>query len=255
MKLSKVDVILPTWNNSQLTLRCLTALSAYTVCPYRVIWVDNGSEQSEYKKVYDWLQELNIEFKPIAFDKNLGPTRALNAGIRESESRYIVLMNNDTFVTDRWLSKLVEILEANPDIGLICPVTDNISCPARWTKLARILKLPVTEPVAMYFNSRPSGFFAGRFLVSFFCVAIRKEVIEKIGLLCEELEFFGSDDDYCDRIREAGFKTAIATNCFAYHVHRATIKNLPAADLQAAKAQRSILRMRREERAKARRPD
>lgn len=250
-----IDIIIPTWNNSQLTLGCLTAISAFTAYPYRLIWVDNGSEESEYKRVHEKLRELNIEFKSIVFDKNLGPTRALNAGIRESESRYIVLINNDTFVTDRWLSKLVEILEANPNIGLICPVTDNISCPARWPRLARMLKLPVTEPVAMYFNSRPVGFIAGGFLVSFFCVVIRREVIDKIGLLCEELQFFGSDDDYCDRVREAGFRTAIATNCFAHHVHHATIKNLLPAELQAAKAQRSILKARREERAKARRSD
>lgn len=247
--MDKIDIIIPTWNNSQLTLKCLTSLCAFTACPYRVIWVDNGSEQSEYKLVNDRLKELNIEFKSIVFDKNLGPTKAFNAGMRESKSAYLVLMNNDTFVTGRWLSKLTEILEAHPDIGLICPVTDNISCAARSTRLATILNLSVKGPPAMYFNNRPSEFFAVRSNVSFFCAVIRREVIDKIGLLCEELKFFGSDDDYNDRIRLAGFKTAIATNCFVYHTHRATIKNLSASDLRIAKTQRPILKRRRKERA------
>jgi len=250
--MDKIDIIIPTWNNSHLTIKCLVALSVFTACPYRVIWVDNGSEQSEYKRVHNWLREFGVDFKPIVFNKNFGPTKALNAGIRESESPYFVLMNNDAYVTDRWLSKLIEILEANPDIGLISPVTDNISCPARWSRLARLLRLPVAGDPVTYFNRRKSHFIAGGFLVSFFCVVMRREIIEKVGLLCEELQFFGSDDDYCDRVRVAGFKTAIATNCFVYHEHRATIKNLPTAELQIAKAQRPILKRRREARAKAR---
>lgn len=253
--MDKIDIIIPTWNNSHLTIRCLTAVSTFTACPYRIIWVDNGSEQSEYKQVHNWLRKFGIEFKAIIFDKNLGPTKAFNAGMRESESSYFVLMNNDTFVTDRWLNKLIEILEVNPDIGLICPVTDNISCVARSTRLATILNLSVKGPPAMYFNSRPSEFFAVGSNVSFFCVAIRREIIDKVGLLCEELGFFGSDDDYCDRIRVAGFKTVIATNCFVYHVHRATIKNLSPSALHEAKVQRRVLKIRRRERAGIGRPD
>jgi len=162
-------------------------------------------------------------------------------------------MNNDTFVTDGWLGKLIAILEANPDLGIICPVTDHISCPAKWKTISAMLGLQVKGQPAMYFNNRPSSFFASPRLISFFCTAVSRAVIYKIGLLYEELALFGSDDDYCDRAREAGFKTAVALNCFVYHVHRATIRNLSEPKLQAAEAQRAILRRRREARAIARR--
>lgn len=246
--MDKIDIILLTWNNSDITLRCLTSMKEFTTQPYRVIWVDNGSERNEYVAVNNKLKELNIDFESIALHENLFFSKPMNMGLRASHSPYVVLLNNDVTFTGRWLSKLIEILEANPDIGLICPVTDNISCPARWQRIARALRFRVTGSPAEYFNSRPPGFLAGGFLVSFFCVAIRKTVIDKIGLLCEELPVGGSDDDYCDRVREAGYKTAIAQNCFVYHVHRATLKNLPYSTMLKVRATRHVLKERRHKR-------
>lgn len=247
--MDKIDIVLLTWNNSDLTLRCLTSMKEFTTQPYRIIWVDNGSERNEYAAVNNNLKELNIDFESIALRENFLISKAWNIGLRTSKSPYVVLLNNDVTFTGRWLSKLIEILEANPDIGLISPVTDNISCPARWPRLARALKLKVKGSPAEYFNNSPSGFLAGGFLVSFFCVVIRKTVIDKIGLICEELPVGGNDDDYCDRVREAGFKTAIAQNCFVYHVHRATIKNIPESIMAEVRSKRGILLERRHKRA------
>lgn len=247
--MDKIDIVLLTWNNSDLTLRCLTSMKEFTTQPYRIIWVDNGSERNEYAAVNNKLKELNIDFESIALRENLFFSKPMNLGLRASHSPYVVLLNNDVTFTGRWLSKLIEILEANPDIGLICPVTDHISCPARWQRIIRRMKLPIKGSPAAYFNSRPSEFFAGNFLVSFFCVVIRKTVIDKIGLICEELPVGGSDDDYCDRVREAGSKTAIALNCFVYHVHRATLKNLPHSTMLKVRATRGILNERRHKRA------
>lgn len=247
--MDKIDIVLLSWNESDTTLRCLTSMKEFTTHPYKIIWIDNGSERNEYIVVDNKLKELNIDFESIPLRENFLITKAWNIGLRTSKSPYVVLLNNDVTFTGRWLSKLIEILEANPDIGLISPVTDNISCIARWPRLARALKLEVEGSPDAYFNNRPSGFFAGDFLVSFFCVVIRKTAIDKIGLFCEELAVFGNDDDYCDRIREAGFKTAIALNCFVYHVHRATIKNIPEPIMSEVKSKRHVLKERREKRA------
>lgn len=247
--MDKIDIVLLSWNESDTTLRCLTSMKEFTTHPYKIIWIDNGSEQSEYIAVNNKLKELNIDFESIPLCENFLIAKAWNIGLRTSKSPYVVLLNNDVTFTGRWLSKLIEILEANPDIGLICPVTDNIACIARWSRLATALKLKVEGPPDVYFNNRPSGFLAVHSNISFFCVVIRKTVIDKIGLIYEELAVFGNDDDYCDRVREAGFKTAVALNCFVYHVHRATIKNIPMSVMSEIKSRKRILRERRHKRA------
>ena len=51
---------------------------------------------------------------------------------------------------------------------------------------------------------------------------VRQGVIEKAGMLDERFFILGNDDDYCDRVRLAGYKTAVSLNCFVYHRHGAT---------------------------------
>ena len=244
-----MDIILPTWNNSKLTINCLASVKAFTHCPYRIIWVDNGSECSEHERVLEKLQKLNVEFESIVFNERLGPIRAMNEGMRQSTSSYAVWLNNDARVTDRWLSKLIEILEANVDIGCISPITENISCLAKWDRMARFLALNIKGAPAVYFNRRSSGFITTEGLVSFFRVVIRRKVIGKVGFLHEGFVAHGGDDDYCDRIKLAGFKTAIALNCFVYHEHHASMHKLPKAELNEAKACGTLLEQRRKRRS------
>jgi len=247
--MDKIDIILPTWNNSMLTLHCISSLKAFTDLPYRIIWVDNGSETTEHERVRKKLRDLKIEFVPIVFKERLGPIRAMNEGMHRSTSRYIVWLNNDVCVTRNWLGKMVAIMEANSDIGIISPITDNISCLAKWNKMAGFLHLNIKGSPAIYFNSRPSGFVATGRLVSFFCTIVRREVIEKIGFLYESFIAYGGDDDYCDRVKLSGYKTAIALNCFVYHEHRASMHKLSKTELKAAKIRRPVLGQRRERRA------
>ena len=58
--------------------------------------------------------------------------------------------------------------------------------------------------------------------ISMFCAVLNMEVVNKIGLLDERFFILGNDDDYCDRVRLAGFITGVALNCFVRHEHGTT---------------------------------
>ncbi len=63
--------------------------------------------------------------------------------------------------------------------------------------------------------------------VAFFCVALPRRVVNDIGLLDERFETgFFEDDDYCRRIREAGYKCAIAEDVFVHHELSASFNKL-----------------------------
>ena len=64
-------------------------------------------------------------------------------------------------------------------------------------------------------------------MLVFFCVMIKREVINKIGLLDEKFGVgLGDDDDYCHRAEAAGFRLAFVGNLEIYHKHKATFKAL-----------------------------
>jgi len=66
-----------------------------------------------------------------------------------------------------------------------------------------------------------------RGMIAFFCVLTKREIIEKVGPLSEEYGIgFCDDDDYCLRVRNAGFKIFIAKDVFVYHFHRTTFRSL-----------------------------
>jgi GT2 family glycosyltransferase len=62
-------------------------------------------------------------------------------------------------------------------------------------------------------------------LLAFFCAIIRREALDDVGPLSEEYGLgYGEDDDYCIRMRQAGWKLGIANDAWVDHDHHATYK-------------------------------
>ena len=79
---------------------------------FEVILVDNGSEDGSV----EWTKENYPEVRVIALKENTGFCGGVNAGIRESKSEYVLLLNNDTIVFPEFITELVHAIERAPDI-------------------------------------------------------------------------------------------------------------------------------------------
>ena len=62
---------------------------------------------------------------------NKGFAAGNNQGLLVATGDYLVLLNNDTYVTPGWISSLVRHIERDPKIGLLGPVTCNIGNEAK----------------------------------------------------------------------------------------------------------------------------
>lgn len=223
----RIDITLLAHNHSDLTLRCLNRLRENTYHPYRLIFVDNDSRPIEYNQVF---VEINRNF-PNHIIKRLSENKFYAAGVNEGlklsmkagYSKYIVTLSNDVFVTENWLTKMISIMENNQAIGVLSPLTDNISrCCANAAKMTKSLGLLKPGEALRMVNYGKERFYFTPGNVPLFCGMIRRRVIEKIGYLDERFFILGNDDDYADRTRLAGFKTCIALNVFVNHIHGAT---------------------------------
>jgi len=242
-----IDVIIPTYMNDNLTIRCLQSVIKYTKITYKIIWIDDGSSIESYNKVFEFLKNSQIEFQPHRFSENKGPATAINQGLKMAQSKYIALLNNDVVVTQGWLGKLIMALESSGTIGLVGTVADHTSSVCNYEKVLGPIK--IEGKPEDYFNNHPFEIRIVGTNISYHCVAIKKEVIEKIGYLDDRFYAGGEDDDYNDRIRLARYHVAVCINCFVFHDHHATLNLIP--NIQERRRQNvALLKRKRAERAR-----
>lgn len=221
----KVSLIVVTYNNLELTKNCLYSIEKNTYYPnYEVIVVDNCSTDGTPEYLSDNIAKKD-NFKVILNKDNLGFAAGNNEGIKVADGEIIVLINNDTFVSPNWLSVLVKTLKNNKDLGLVCPVTNNIGNEA---------KINISYDDFFDMENKARNYTLDNFdviypvdNVAFFCVAIKREVINEAGLICTDygLGFF-EDDDYCARARKFGWKLAVVDGSFVHHHLSASFSKL-----------------------------
>lgn len=226
-----VSVVVLTYNNLEFTKSCLHSLEQYTFyLNWELIIVDNASTDGtpdylvQYAKGHD-----NI--RVILNDNNLGFSAGNNVGLRAAKGEYLILLNNDTFVTPNWIKKLIVHFQQDKSLGLIGPVTNNIGNEAK-IELNYVDMEDMIDKSNAYIEKHLNiRLYVNT--VAFFCVAIRREVIDEVGLLDEDFgRGFFEDDDYCIRARNAGFKVAIAEDVFVHHHLSASFDKLKDQEKQ-----------------------
>ncbi len=220
-----LSIVVVTYNNRDLNRLCLDSLFARTEWPRReVLVVDNGSTDGTRELLAE-AAGRHPDLRTILFDENRGFPAAANAGLSRAAGRYVVLLNNDTVVTRGWATALLRHLAGDPRLGLVGPVTNAIANAARVdVGYADLAGLP--EWAARWVRDHDGEAFPIPSL-AFFCVAMRREVRDTVGLLDER---FGigmfEDGDYCRRVRERGLEIRCARDAFVHHWQMASFRRL-----------------------------
>lgn len=119
--LPTVDVVIVAWNELEVTKCCVNAVLANTWAPYRLILVDNGSEEP----VADYFRSLEQAYDHvhvIVSKENLGcPGGRQLAYEQFPDGEYVFWLDNDMMVTPGWLGRLARIVRNDPSIGALSP--------------------------------------------------------------------------------------------------------------------------------------
>jgi GT2 family glycosyltransferase/glycosyltransferase involved in cell wall biosynthesis len=227
----RVSVIVLAFNNLELTRACLESIQAQSNWPnLEVIVVDNASSDGTREFLRDW-ERGGAGRKAILNDQNLGFAAGNNVGLAAATGEYLILLNNDTYVTPNWIRTLVNHLGRNPGIGIIGPVTNNIGNEARID--VRYDDMRGMRAAAAAYTRRHAGELLPMRTVAFFCVAMPRSTYETVGPLDPAFGVgFFEDDDYCRRIEAAGLKVACAEDVFVHHHLSASFDKLKAEKRQ-----------------------
>ncbi|TDW59237.1 uncharacterized protein DUF616 [Novosphingobium sp. PhB55] len=222
----RVDVVVCVHNSPDDVARCLRALALNRDGRTRIVIVDDGSASPTQAVVARHLQK-NPSDLHVRHEEAKGYTKAANAGLRASDGDYVVLLNSDTIVPQGWVGSLVDAGEADPDVGIVGPLSNAAS----WQSVPETLQ--ASGDLAI--NRVPEGMcidelaeICGRLpakpvyrcsVVNGFCFAIKRKVIDAIGYLDEAAfpQGYGEENDYCFRAGEAGMTCGFTLSTYVYH--------------------------------------
>lgn len=234
------DIIIPTWNQLKETKACIDSVKENTTFPYRLIIIDNASNEPARK----YLESLKrnpstralegprsgfrssgkpgeLHFPGMILErneKNQGFVRAVNKGIARSEAEYVCLLNNDTIVTKGWLSEMASVAESAAEIGVVNPSSNSLGQKPGPGESIRELSEKLKANKGKYVDL---GTALG------FCMLIKRKVIERIGIFDEVFDMGNFEDtDFCLRAKREGFKIVRAAGSYVYHREKVSFKLL-----------------------------
>jgi len=207
----RCDIIIPIWNQPELTRQCIDSVTRNTEYPYRLILVDNGSadETAAYLRRVAGSSAAGAVL--LRNDSNKGFIRAANQGMKASDAPYLCLLNNDTIVCRRWLSEMVAVAESSSDIGIVNPSSNTLG------------RRPADdESVEAYAGKLAASCGSGRLTelgsALGFCMLIKRNVINSVGYFDEAYGMGNFEDtDLSRRAAQAGFRLVIADRAYVYH--------------------------------------
>jgi GT2 family glycosyltransferase len=219
-----VDVLISVvcTNNRPALEGCLEALpAACEGLTWATTVVDNAGEDGTSEMVrerFDWANLIRNE-RRMGFAHNHNLT--IEPAIEAKDSRYLLVLNDDTILDPGALTLMVEEMDAGPDLGVLGPRirgTDGapqqslFAFPSAARLVARQLQLagPGPEP-------EDGGWLNGS------CLLFRAAAIEEVGSLDPEFFIFYEDTDIGLRLLRAGWRSAISERAGMVHLEHQTI--------------------------------
>jgi GT2 family glycosyltransferase len=215
----QVSIVIPTHNRLDLTRQCVASIRQHTQTPHEIIIVDNGSTDGTPA----WAREEGL--RVISHTQNHGVPAACNRGILASLGEYVLLLHNDTLVPPGWAERLLAHARTDPSVGLVGPTTNFA------TSSQQVAVFYETHQAYLACAAECSRTHRERALeverLAGLCLLVPRSVIQMVGLFDER---FGlgklEDDDYCLRVRMAGYRLLWAQDVLVHHEGHQTFGQL-----------------------------
>ena len=217
--LYKVSIIIPNYNGLKYIKVCLESLYMQSFKSFDIIIVDNDSQDGSCKFILQNYLQVNL----ITLKQNYGFSKAVNEGIKASNSEYIVLLNNDTEVDKFWLENLVNCIESDEKIFSCCSKMIRYSerdkiddAGDEYTILGWAYKLGDGASIRRYNkHQRVFSSCAG-------AAIYRRKVFDEIGYFDENFFAYMEDVDISYRANIYGYKNVYCSDALVYHIGSAT---------------------------------
>ncbi|MBL8235973.1 MAG: glycosyltransferase family 2 protein [Bryobacterales bacterium] len=211
-----LSVVLAARNNWHYVRGCLHSLPEGGVPDYEVIVVDNASTDGTAQRVREKFPLARI----IQNETNTGHCHAMNQGIAASRGKYVLVLDGDTVLVPGAARRMVEFLEARPDVAIVAPRMLNedgsVQETARsfptvmnglWGRQSLLTAWFPNHPMSKKYLRRDALTATEPFEVDWVSAAamlFRRTLPEQIGYWDETIRGYWVDADWCKTAHQAG---------------------------------------------------
>ena len=210
---SLVTVVIPNYNNVELLNNLLLSLSS-SISLSNIIIIDNASQDGSTSFIKESYPEITL----LSNDVNKGFAYAVNQGIRLVKTEYVLLLNNDTIITEDTIFNLIETINYSQNIfsvsskmiqyynkDLLDDAGDEYTIMG-WSK-----RRGYNQNISNY--SKDEEVFSACAGAALY----RMSLFDEIGLFDEQFESYVEDMDLSFRARLQGYKSYYSSNAIVYH--------------------------------------
>jgi len=232
----KLSIIITHHKTLELLDLCIKSIKETAgILKYEIIVVDSEAEKNSQETI----KEKHPEIKFIPFKKNLGYSKIVNTGIKETKGEYILILNADIIILENAISELVEFMDKNHKCGIAGPqlldFAGNIqpSCfknPIPTAIVARRTLLGRTgygkKALEKFYMEKSDSESAKEVdWIQGSAMMIRRGAMEKVGLFDERFFMYFEDADLCRRFWQSGWKVIYLPKAkMAHYYHRSSKK-------------------------------
>jgi GT2 family glycosyltransferase/glycosyltransferase involved in cell wall biosynthesis len=233
-----VDIIIPVYGALHVVRPCIESVLDRTDWPFRLIIVDDASPGLATRNYLDHIVTTQENIILLRNKTNRGFVASVNRGLRASINPYACILNSDTVVTPRWMTKMVMAMESDDKIHIVNPVTNNTA----------LLNVPM-KPGASYLDmNRALESLSPRaypdVIPTGFCFMIRTSLLNEIGYLDEGFGVgYGEETDYWLKTvthkrdgRLLGWRAVLADDTYIFHQRSSSFNQMDMASHKAHRA-------------------
>lgn len=222
-----VTIIVPVYNALEEVITCLDSLVRNTQGADRIIIIDDCSPDPDVWPELARFEKEHSLLYCMRNKRNMGYTATVNKGMQMVEGD-VILINSDIVVTKNWLAKMREAAVSRENVATVTPLSNaagafslpenNINNPIPEGMTIEQMARLVEDESSRIRPVVPTG--------NGFCMYIRREAIDAVGLFDEEgfPRGYGEENDFCQRAIREGFVNIIDDATFIYHKRTASFK-------------------------------
>ena len=198
---------------------------------FEILVVDNASTDGSAEKIKEFFPEVVLSVNSTRF----GFAKNNNINLRKASGRYLMLLNDDTLMLPGTLEKAICFLDSHADIGavgceMVYPDGKYQVASARRNRTLKSEFLIETGVNKKYNYIEPIPKAGEESVEIELCseagLIVRRETVDRVGLLDEQFFMYGEGADWCSRIKKTGWRIVFLPNTRIIHYGDQTNKRV-----------------------------